>query len=250
MRGAVEITADGPRGINRKGLYVNLPASWTHILAGLPKDTILDGEQVGRVLYAFDIVRLDGRDLSGLGFDERERLLLSIEPLLAQHKDGAVTIVRAERGEARKRALLSDVKNARGEGVVFRRKDGAYRPGEASSVDSAVLIKFKFKESATCIVSSVSNKKRSVGLSLLDADGGEVGVGNVTIPANKDVPNVGDIVEVRFLYKFESGSLFQPVFLGPRVDQDRADALLRKIVRVKRKSAVALEPEDAEAESV
>lgn len=98
----------------------------------------------------------------------------------------------------------------------------------------------------TCIVSSQSNTKRSVGLSLLDADEGEVGVGNVTIPANKSVPSVGDIVEVRFLYKYEGGSLFQPVFLGPRVDQERADALLRKIVRVKRKSAALAGEEEAE----
>lgn len=51
-----------------------------------------------------------------------------------------------------------------------------------------------------------------------------VGVGNVTIPVNFDVPNEGDLVEVRYLYAFPGGSLFQPVYLGSREGElDKAD---------------------------
>ena len=45
-----------------------------------------------------------------------------------------------------------------------------------------------------------------------------VEVGNVTIPANKDIPKEGQIVEVRYLYAYRGGSLFQPTYLGPRTD--------------------------------
>ena len=43
--------------------------------------------------------------------------------------------------------------------------------------------------------------------------------GNVTIPANHDIPKCGDVLEIRYLYAFqESGSLYQPVYLGRRDD--------------------------------
>jgi len=48
-------------------------------------------------------------------------------------------------------------------------------------------------------------------------------VGNVTIPSNHEVPQVGDIVEVRYLYYFRGGSLYQPVYLGKRSDLEKSD---------------------------
>jgi len=50
-----------------------------------------------------------------------------------------------------------------------------------------------------------------------------VPAGNVTIPANHDIPTVGAVVEVRYLYAFkESGAIYQPVYLGVR-DDTRAE---------------------------
>lgn len=43
------------------------------------------------------------------------------------------------------------------------------------------------------------NGQRSVGVSLLDGDDWQP-VGNVTVPANQEVPSGGDVVEVRYLY--------------------------------------------------
>ena len=43
--------------------------------------------------------------------------------------------------------------------------------------------------------------------------------GNVTIPPNHDLPQPGQVVECRYLYAFrESGSIYQPVYLGSRDD--------------------------------
>jgi bifunctional non-homologous end joining protein LigD len=43
--------------------------------------------------------------------------------------------------------------------------------------------------------------------------------GNVTIPANHEIPKTGQVVECRYLYAHkESGSIFQPVYLGVRDD--------------------------------
>ena len=78
--------------------------------------------------------------------------------------------------------------------------------------------------------------QRSVAVGLLDAAGAAVDLGNVTIPENFAVPEVGAVVEIRFLYQFESGCFEQPVYLGPRHDIDRAEALLSQVTRIKRKS--------------
>jgi bifunctional non-homologous end joining protein LigD len=57
-----------------------------------------------------------------------------------------------------------------------------------------------------------------------------ISCGNVTIPVGSDFPAVGDIVEVRYLYAFpESGSLFQPVYLGVRDDIDLKDCSVNQL---------------------
>ena len=74
------------------------------------------------------------------------------------------------------------------------------------------------------------NPQRSVAVCL---EG--VNVGNVTIPANFDVPKVGDIVEVRYLYYNPGGALYQATYLGVRDDLD-ADAC--RLSQLKCKSAL------------
>jgi bifunctional non-homologous end joining protein LigD len=66
-------------------------------------------------------------------------------------------------------------------------------------------------------VAAVNGNKRSVSLSLFDGEH-PVGVGSVTIPPNQPIPPAGEIVEVRYLYAYPGGCLYQPVFLGVRDD--------------------------------
>jgi bifunctional non-homologous end joining protein LigD len=73
------------------------------------------------------------------------------------------------------------------------------------------------------------NDKRSVRLSLLDGKN-VVNAGNVTIPPNHKVPEVGATVDVRYLYAFkESGCLFQPVYIGERNDIDRESCTVTQL---------------------
>jgi len=74
-------------------------------------------------------------------------------------------------------------------------------------------LKHKFYNTASLIVGT-GNGKRSVSLYVYDG----TCVGNVTIPPNKEIPTTGEIVEVRYLYAYRGGSLFQPVYLGKRDD--------------------------------
>jgi bifunctional non-homologous end joining protein LigD len=73
------------------------------------------------------------------------------------------------------------------------------------------------------------NDKRSVKLRLLNGKGWNP-VGNVTVPVNFVVPEVGQAVEVRCLYAFkESNALYQPVFLGVRRDVEVHECVLSQL---------------------
>ncbi len=95
-----------------------------------------------------------------------------------------------------------------------KRGDANYTAGRPNS--GGPQLKFKFHETASFIVTKV-NGKRSVSLMLFDGDK-VIPVGNVTIPPNHTVPQVGAIVETRYLYAYLGGSIFQPVYLGVRDD--------------------------------
>jgi bifunctional non-homologous end joining protein LigD len=57
-----------------------------------------------------------------------------------------------------------------------------------------------------------------------------VSAGNVTIPANHDIPAKGDVVEVRYLYAFKgSGSIYQPVYLGKRSDIPESECVVEQL---------------------
>ena len=75
----------------------------------------------------------------------------------------------------------------------------------------------------SCVVTGV-NAQRSVEVSLSGRP-----VGNVTIPPNFNLPSVGRVVEIRYLYVAgENGSLYQPVYLGERDEIDADDCTLER----------------------
>ena len=66
------------------------------------------------------------------------------------------------------------------------------------------------------------NLKRSVSMKMKHKENW-ISVGNVTISPNQDIPNEGEIIEVRYLYAYPGGSLYQPTYLGVRLDADDED---------------------------
>lgn len=209
-------------GINKKGKSVQLPASVERNLAeNFAADTLLDGELIGDVYHVFDVLRWAGHDLTGTPVDHRASYLARIacSPSIV-----AVPYWQSEDG---KRTLLANVRQAGGEGVVFKRFSAAYTPGRPNS--GGDQLKHKFVESATVVVAKLNATKRSVAIGGFDDDGHMHNLGNVTIPPNHEIPSKGDIVEVRYLYAYKGGSLYQPVYLGKRSDQDANDCSLSQL---------------------
>jgi bifunctional non-homologous end joining protein LigD len=222
-RRILERTKSEIRGVNRKGLYIPLPDSVAGPAMAFSDEFVLDGEAVGDRFHAFDILSLDGEDLKDLGYADR---LEALDSKFAAFDTENVVPVKTAKTAAEKRAMLKYLKEAGAEGVVFKQKSAPYKAGRPNS--GGTQVKFKFYDTASLIVAKV-NAKRSVALELLDGKGKKVGVGNVTIPANHEIPKSGDIVEVRYLYAYEGGSLFQPTYLGLRGDIDAADCTLSQL---------------------
>ena len=214
------VIKDGDKiiGLNKKGTSVQLPDS---IINSIKYDCILDGEIIGDKLYVFDILSLNGKDLKSFTAEER------IGELQDLKFGKGIEVVNTAYTTRSKQQMFDYLKKNNQEGIVFKRKDSLYTHGRPASFGSA--LKYKFNKTATFIVSSITRDKRSVGLSLMSGKD-KIFMGKVTIPPNYSMPKLDDLVEVRYLYAYKNGSIFQPVFLGLRHDSDLSDATMKQIV--------------------
>jgi bifunctional non-homologous end joining protein LigD len=206
-------------GINRTGLLIGLSRRVVEAVQSIAADScLLDGEAVGDAYHAFDLLERDGSDLRAspyaLRYDGAMDLVDAVPSDVLRFVETATTV-------RTKRAMIVRFQASRKEGVVFKQRDAAYVPGRPAS--GGTQLKLKFYATASCVVAKASGTKRSVALELYEERGGPVPVGNVTVPPNHPVPKRGDVVDVRYLYAYSGGSLYQPVYLGRRDDVPPAD---------------------------
>lgn len=215
---------DGITGINRRGLLIPVPETIRRAVAEIPVDVLIDGEAVGDTLHAFDLLEVKGYDIRTNAYLSRMAGLIALLDPEHKHLRPVNTHMEAEE----KRAMFETFRLCGGEGVVFKEIDSPFSPGRPNSGGSQ--LKFKFVESASFIVTGI-NAKRSVNLGLMASDGnGIVPAGNVTIPPNQRIPETGRVVEVRYLYAFrESGSIYQPAYLGERTDIPASDCTVDQL---------------------
>ena len=198
-------------GINRRGLVVAIPEPIRAAVAMIPGDCLIDGEAVGETLHAFDLLEMNGHDLRQRRYLDRHSGLLMVIP----PNESALRWVSTAVEPNDKAETFEILRLTNREGVVFKDMDAPFSAGRPNSGGSQ--LKFKFVESASFVVTGI-NAKRSVMLGLYDGDS-LVPAGNVTIPPNHAIPEMGVVVEIRYLYAHkQSGSIYQPVYLGPRAD--------------------------------
>jgi bifunctional non-homologous end joining protein LigD len=214
---------DKVEGINKKGLLVGLPATVSDEFRLLPGSFIPDGESIGDDYHAFDLLEWNAEDLRSLPYRKRRAHLME---LLSGSQFQHVRLVATAFTTQQKTELWHRLKQENREDIVFKRLDAPYTPGKPNS--GGPQLKFKFVTTLSAIVAKV-NTKRSVELSLFKGRS-LVSCGNVTIPANHDIPAVGAVVEVRYLYAYrESLALHQPVYLGLRDDVDPGECLASQL---------------------
>lgn len=201
---------DNVKSYNRRGVWANIPV---HIYNGVQKSVefFVDGELIGENYHVFDILSYEGKDLTELSLKER---IPYLDKFFDNVKVESIKKTEYYSGKDKK-PFYEKMLAENQEGIVFKNKDAQYYVGRPAS--GGEYLKYKFYSTCSCVVDDV-NKKRSVAIGLYKGKK-FLKAGNVTIPANHEIPEKGMVVEVKYLYaRKQSGRLYQPVYLGVRQD--------------------------------
>lgn len=219
-------------GINRKGLSIGLPEPIFTCMKRIGCNCMLDGECVGERYYAFDCLTYRGIDVSAESYLQRFYRLADLLTPEAMYLNQGIrdmpTLVLANtaRTTAEKKKMLAELRKRGAEGVVFKCITAPYTAGRPNS--GGMQRKFKFYATASVFVTKHTTGKRSVEVGVYDHNV-IVDIGAVTIPPNFPVPDVGKIIECRYLYAYKGGSLYQPTYLGERDDISVSDCKLSQL---------------------
>ena len=220
-RQIIHINEHGVKLSNRRGMEIEPPESALELAKQLAKvgitSAILDCERMSASDFiVFDLLHLNGTDLTGLNVFQR---LLRLTSLVATFKaclsGNEFVMTSTAISVEEKSALLRDAVANNEEGIVLKHLNSPYTAGRPASGGNA--LKLKFYETATVRVISRHKTKSSVSIELHN-NGTWVEVGNVTIPPNATTPSAGELIEVRYLYAYREGSLYQPTYIRPRTD--------------------------------
>lgn len=209
----IEKKGQNTTAINKKGLAILIPQKVIDLINSVPQDITLDGEIIGENYYIFDILEFNGEDVKNRTFKERLQLRNSISQL-------SQNFVKTYTSPEDKKEFFERLKAQEKEGAVFKKMSSLYVSGRPASGGNQM--KYKFWASATVEVVSNHKTKRSVGVALYDGNDKKL-MGSVTIPANYDIPTLGQIVEVIYLYCHVGGALYQTKYKGVRDDQNLQD---------------------------
>jgi len=197
---------------NRKGKRTNIPTVIWNSINSLQHSFFIDGELIGETFHVFDILEYQGECLRKKSFIERMKHLKTLfKHISSEH----IVLTPFYTDKKEKRKIYENLLAGNQEGVVFKHIDAHYYVGRPAS--GGKYLKYKFYSTCSCVVTAI-NKKRSAALGLYKGKK-LVKAGNVTISVNFDIPEVGDVVEVKYLYaRKQSGALYQPIYLGKRTD--------------------------------
>lgn len=207
--------------LNKKGKEIGFPSQWADALKDIESIT-LDGEEVKGIFHAFDLLEYNGEDYRNKPCITRLSKLRDIEDL-----GNGIELVPYYVSTEEKRGLFNLLQEQGKEGIVFKRADAVYTPGRPNS--GGDMLKHKFYATASVIVEKV-NQKNSIAMALLDEEGNEVGVGNCTFAAKvRPLLKAGLVAEVRYLYAYPGGSLYQPIFKEIRDDVDQDECVMGQL---------------------
>jgi bifunctional non-homologous end joining protein LigD len=205
---------------NKKGKSIEYSKELEKILIGMKHNVHLDVEAIGDTYHAFDIMEYNNKDLKGIGYLKR------IETLQEAMKNIGlgITPVPIAIGYTAKKTLYDRLKKEGKEGIVFKQINATYQQG----VRNETMVKFKFYATLSARVASGREGKRSIGLELLEGNKW-IPVGNCTIGGTKPIPLIGSICEIKYLYAYKGGSLYQPSFKELRTDVDASECLINQV---------------------
>ena len=208
---------------NRNGdptsLPVNIAAFFDH--QGFTGEWVFDGELVNNIYRVFDLSAVPDR-VSDKWYraplDTRRTFLSNL--LAKLYGAGATnpgSVVGTPSAVRDKRQYFDFLRDNNVEGVIFKRRESLYAPG----VRSHDWLKFKFTTTADVVVTETKTdgKRQAIRIGI-HHNGTLVDAGGCKVPEEfVDRINVGDVVEIRYLYATDEHKLYQPVWVALRDDK-------------------------------
>lgn len=219
-RTMLKVEGGNVSGVNKKGLAIAVTLE-IEKEAGKLGSCLIDGEFMGDFIVIFDVLEVSGQDIRQEPYSKRLSTLDSLIP----EGNTVLRKVKTAFTTEEKRQLFKHLESSKKEGVTFKNKLAPFEAGRPASGGNQ--LKYKFYAENSFIVSKI-NTCRSVALQVYN-EGTLTDVGNVTIPPNMGLPEIGDILEVVYLYAYKGGSIYQPKNPRVRTDADATDCQMSKL---------------------
>lgn len=191
-------------------------------------EVVLDGEimiEDGH-LHLFDMpyLKIEDSELKPvMPFSYRRAYLESVYKTLAERGADKVSIVKQARTVEEKRALAQAIYDNCGEGVMVKHLDSPYNEGERVKHS----LKCKFVRTADVVVTgrnvgestgAKGGDKENAEFAVYDVDGALKPMGRCSMIGKPDA-QVGDVIEVDYLFVGSGGVLYQPRCMRIRDDK-------------------------------
>ena len=211
-----ELKADGCRALLSAGqlqgraMRYRLPGELPAALAGCA----LDGELVGNVYFAFDVIEADGEDLRRLPLRERRAALLALQPLFP---DWLQLIPTARPGQAGDE-YLAEVLSRGCEGICAKQLSAPYGFG---------WFKAKGVQTHDVVVTAQATATRIVSIGQYSDDGQLVDCGKVAVFSLPTLESLrtGGVLEIIAQGRTVKGKFREPRFLKVRTDKPAAECV-------------------------
>lgn len=215
---------------NRRGEVRDIPAKLrerlTAIHADLRGTLVYDGELMDGYYAVFDLIDMPKINIRKYPHHARRGVLEEIIRGNFAEAD-ELRLVPIARTPAEKQAMFEACQDK--EGVIFKSRNSLYVQRRSLS-----WIKHKFVKTCDVVVMGLNRKGKaeSMTIGLYDEHGSLRETGGCRIlPRFAGQIDLGDVVEVRYLYATEDNKLYQPVLVHLRPDKKPEECGLWQTVR-------------------
>ncbi len=223
------LVADGEiSAFNRNGVEMTLPEQIATDFASFKTDDTMwhfDGELVDGEYHIFDVLwagdTCEG-GMTGKPFEQRRNRL---EKIFSFWEPDHCHLVRCAKTETEKADLIVKLERECSEGAVLKKRTATYN---VHGKRVKTWLKLKFVQCADVVVMELERggKPQAVTIGMMQdnvwfpksVDIKLEEVAGCKVPANLEL-EVGDVLEVRYLYATNDNKLTQPIFVRKRTDK-------------------------------
>lgn len=191
----IDGTGDNPVAYNKEGDRTVLPLVLRPMAEKLVRvNAILDGELIGNIFYPFDMPQL------GTTFDrsaEWRKRRLAVEAFVHRVKMPEVKLLPAAGSPKKKQQVIDRVWAGGFEGIVFKRVDSRYEPGQRTGS----WTKWKNVRTVDCVIAHFATDKHSMDLAVYHPEMDCFVLIGSCSRFEGDAPKakLGDVIEVAYL---------------------------------------------------